>query len=97
MTTSSHAKQILYCLFFFSSRRRHTRLQGDWSSDVCSSDLDPIFMRTARTVGTLSHLRSPQTLNDRIVPESAGVSVTAACGSGGAGCACGARSDCGTG
>src|SRR5205807_3312918 len=23
----------------FSSRRRHTRLQGDWSSDVCSSDL----------------------------------------------------------
>src|SRR5256885_9486652 len=28
-------------LFFFSSRRRHTRLQGDWSSDVCSSDLQP--------------------------------------------------------
>src|SRR5256885_4629071 len=27
--------------FFFSSRRRHTRLQGDWSSDVCSSDLKP--------------------------------------------------------
>src|SRR5256885_7631672 len=26
---------------FFSSRRRHTRLQGDWSSDVCSSDLPP--------------------------------------------------------
>src|SRR5574337_407299 len=25
--------------FFFSSRRRHTRLSGDWSSDVCSSDL----------------------------------------------------------
>src|SRR5688500_19336531 len=30
---------FLYCCFFFSSRRRHTRLQGDWSSDVCSSDL----------------------------------------------------------
>src|SRR5262249_56352869 len=27
-------------LFFFSSRRRHTRLVSDWSSDVCSSDLD---------------------------------------------------------
>src|SRR6202167_6572491 len=28
------------CLrFFFSSRRRHTRCHGDWSSDVCSSDL----------------------------------------------------------
>src|SRR2546426_2955085 len=28
--------------FFFSSRRRHTRLQGDWSSDVCSSDLNEL-------------------------------------------------------
>src|SRR5258706_3853846 len=27
------------CLFVFSSRRRHTRLVSDWSSDVCSSDL----------------------------------------------------------
>src|SRR5256885_3884528 len=31
-------------VFFFSSRRRHTRLQGDWSSDVCSSDLLQIFI-----------------------------------------------------
>src|SRR5690242_21403824 len=33
--------EILYVLvfFFFSSRRRHTRLTCDWSSDVCSSDL----------------------------------------------------------
>src|SRR5256885_6816311 len=30
---------ICTIFFFFSSRRRHTRLQGDWSSDVCSSDL----------------------------------------------------------
>src|SRR5256885_12462016 len=29
----------VYVHVFFSSRRRHTRLQGDWSSDVCSSDL----------------------------------------------------------
>src|SRR5260370_6439844 len=28
------------CYFFFSSRRRHTRFKCDWSSDVCSSDLD---------------------------------------------------------
>src|SRR5690606_41092610 len=27
-------------VFFFSSRRRHTRFSRDWSSDVCSSDLD---------------------------------------------------------
>src|ERR1039457_7364256 len=33
-------------VFFFSSRRRHTRLQGDWSSDVCSSDLDGFSFRT---------------------------------------------------
>src|SRR5688500_19848951 len=29
-------------IFFFSSRRRHTILQGDWSSDVCSSDLEQV-------------------------------------------------------
>src|SRR5256886_12676634 len=28
-------------MFFFSSRRRHTRFDCDWSSDVCSSDLAP--------------------------------------------------------
>src|SRR5437763_16919925 len=28
--------------FFFSSRRRHTRYIGDWSSDVCSSDLSRV-------------------------------------------------------
>src|SRR2546429_6684376 len=28
-----------FWLFFFSSRRRHTRCSRDWSSDVCSSDL----------------------------------------------------------
>src|SRR2546430_14202083 len=30
---------LAYILFFFSSRRRHTRFDCDWSSDVCSSDL----------------------------------------------------------
>src|SRR5690606_39364807 len=30
-----------FSLFFFSSRRRHTRFSRDWSSDVCSSDLIP--------------------------------------------------------
>src|SRR2546430_7300776 len=34
MADRSHA-----VLFFFSSRRRHTRFDCDWSSDVCSSDL----------------------------------------------------------
>src|SRR3712207_7211709 len=30
---------MFYFVFFFSSRRRHTRYWRDWSSDVCSSDL----------------------------------------------------------
>src|SRR5256885_16945308 len=38
---------VYFVYFFFSSRRRHTRLQGDWSSDVCSSDL-PIPMSGSR-------------------------------------------------
>src|SRR5438270_4698634 len=33
------SSQILFIFFFFSSRRRHTRFDCDWSSDVCSSDL----------------------------------------------------------
>src|SRR4051794_41373461 len=32
---------FFFVFFFFSSRRRHTRWTGDWSSDVCSSDLGP--------------------------------------------------------
>src|SRR5688500_19656633 len=35
--------RIFVAFVFFSSRRRHTRLQGDWSSDVCSSDLTFFF------------------------------------------------------
>src|SRR5699024_11398530 len=31
---------IYSIVFFFSSRRRHTRSKRDWSSDVCSSDLN---------------------------------------------------------
>src|SRR5688572_30883157 len=42
--SSNNAFEISYYLwcsfcFFFSSRRRHTRFDCDWSSDVCSSDL----------------------------------------------------------
>src|SRR5690554_7011580 len=41
-TAFARIKQPMsFCLlFFFSSRRRHTRCGRDWSSDVCSSDLD---------------------------------------------------------
>src|SRR2546426_12561504 len=41
-------------IFFFSSRRRHTRLQGDWSSDVCSSDLP-----RSQVLASAGHLELP--------------------------------------
>src|SRR6266705_3672910 len=37
--------------FFFSSRRRHTRSYGDWSSDVCSSDLLRVNLKGAFLTG----------------------------------------------
>src|SRR5699024_12020436 len=40
-------------IFFFSSRRRHTRSKRDWSSDVCSSDL-AVLSHTVRCIGGLS-------------------------------------------
>src|SRR5690348_7720849 len=39
-------RQLFDVVFFFSSRRRHTRWTGDWSSDVCSSDLVYGFIHT---------------------------------------------------
>src|SRR5690606_29416401 len=41
-------------LFFFSSRRRHTRFSRDWSSDVCSSDLGKIVDEYANNINNLS-------------------------------------------
>src|SRR3712207_7380416 len=48
-------------VFFFSSRRRHTRYWRDWSSDVCSSDLaDPRVSRVASLVDVDPRLTLPQ-------------------------------------
>src|SRR5256886_7584215 len=45
---------------FFSSRRRHTRFDCDWSSDVCSSDLPHRLSRVQGRVGVLEdHLHVP--------------------------------------
>src|SRR3989449_10836665 len=40
--------------FFFSSRRRHTRCSRDWSSDVCSSDLDVGSLALGGAIGTVA-------------------------------------------
>src|SRR6267378_794201 len=37
--------RFVFFFFFFSSRRRHTRSLRDWSSDVCSSDLDALLQQ----------------------------------------------------
>src|SRR5262249_23370545 len=39
MSVAWRSELLILVCFFFSSRRRHTRLVSDWSSDVCSSDL----------------------------------------------------------
>src|SRR5438876_7788571 len=44
---SARSRAPLPLVFFFSSRRRHTRWTGDWSSDVCSSDLEGVFTALA--------------------------------------------------
>src|SRR5207249_731629 len=41
---------IFFIYFFFSSRRRHTRSKRDWSSDVCSSDLDGVRPSAAEEI-----------------------------------------------
>src|SRR5256885_2772306 len=50
-------ENLLLLSFFFSSRRRHTRLQGDWSSDVCSSDLQELMTVLARGADALTRAR----------------------------------------
>src|SRR5205085_5800818 len=45
---------LLSC-FFFSSRRRHTRFDCDWSSDVCSSDLDEIALSENASLDGFMH------------------------------------------
>src|SRR2546430_8489472 len=50
------ARSASYCdsfFFFFSSRRRHTRFDCDWSSDVCSSDLDRSSYETVLCLGLI--------------------------------------------
>src|SRR6266446_3746553 len=59
----------LWYLFFFSSRRRHTRLQGDWSSDVCSSDLHgPLTPRPSSAAGRGSARAALKMMAGRVGP-----------------------------
>src|SRR5260370_15502213 len=53
-------------VFFFSSRRRHTRFKCDWSSDVCSSDLGSI-VGTNVAADALSNLASPGVIGGALI------------------------------
>src|SRR2546421_8942916 len=48
LTMRDRKRENVYSCFFFSSRRRHTRSDRDWSSDVCSSDLVGASRRAER-------------------------------------------------
>src|SRR2546430_15690070 len=52
----------MFLSFFFSSRRRHTRFDCDWSSDVCSSDLataDPVAVAVLESQARISGGTTP--------------------------------------
>src|SRR5688572_31889272 len=58
--------------FFFSSRRRHTRFDCDWSSDVCSSDLEDleggdVHVQRVRLAAAVGHDLRSEVVADRTV------------------------------
>src|SRR5699024_12149617 len=66
------------CIFFFSSRRRHTRSKRDWSSDVCSSDLSDVVIGDEH--GNIVHLYerdcSVQRRHQKVVEVAPSVALT---------------------
>src|SRR2546430_8308415 len=55
---------LFFFFFFFSSRRRHTRFDCDWSSDVCSSDLQKQYRDLPGYVKGFDVCMMPFALND---------------------------------
>src|SRR5438132_9250470 len=63
---------ILAYVFFFSSRRRHTRSLCDWSSDVCSSDLENASHPARRAQVDHTYMRAARRMR-RILPSLADI------------------------
>src|SRR5256885_14498008 len=61
--------------FFFSSRRRHTRLQGDWSSDVCSSDLAYHWDARFNIIATAIAEGTPEQIIEQTPTDATGAST----------------------
>src|SRR5256884_1620674 len=58
--TSAAGEACTLIFFFFSSRRRHTRCSRDWSSDVCSSDLQGLHTGRIASVEALLRWHDPE-------------------------------------
>src|SRR6266536_5835903 len=63
---SASTRRSACSFFFFSSRRRHTRSTRDWSSDVCSSDLEELEL-----AGSADQWRERRSLLLRARPDDA--------------------------
>src|SRR2546430_11916004 len=63
-------------MFFFSSRRRHTRFDCDWSSDVCSSDLVAAGHAARVTLATDAYPRTGSRQTSLPMRESSGGSAS---------------------
>src|SRR5207249_6560903 len=69
---------VVVCLFFFSSRRRHTRSKRDWSSDVCSSDLAGLDGEADQAVGdALAEFMKQSIFGERIAHGLLGLAIQA--------------------
>src|SRR6266496_6471934 len=64
---------VVLCFFFFSSRRRHTRSLRDWSSDVCSSDLDERGSRLYEEITGLPDYYLPRREGEILSARAAGI------------------------
>src|SRR5690625_2314404 len=64
--------------FFYSSRRRHTRWPRDWSSDVCSSDLNQHIIVTRQPVGVCAAI-TPWNFPAAMITRKAGAALAAGC------------------
>src|SRR5260370_23228909 len=60
---SPYRVSLAFGYFFFSSRRRHTRFKCDWSSDVCSSDLEGSRDSARQSIPELFVRRRPGVLD----------------------------------
>src|SRR5437867_10792089 len=75
MSICMYTFSLVFC-FFFSSRRRHTRSYGDWSSDVCSSDLGECVFKSTDHGQSWTQISGDLTHNDKSKQQPSGGPLT---------------------